>query len=354
MKRKAVVGVDGGGTKTAIVAVSLDGDVLAWNVGGPSNYHGLGVRQAKENLMQALSPVIQTIFNLGAEVVAIAYGLSALDRKKDLLVLDSVTGEIAQHFGIRALQTQKVLVNDTFLILRAGTKDGVGVAVVSGTGANTVGKNRAGKEYRVGGLASELGDSGGAIDISVKALSAARRGKDGRGKKTILEERIVRALGIDEIEDIVDFLIGEKNLGIGVLAGYIAPIVFEAAEAGDDVAKEILLQMGRELGLCARLVSRALFTPHEPFPLVMGGSTLTKPACPIFRDTIVAEVKSEFPFVEPVVLDCPPVVGAVMLAMDLLKTGSGLEEGWPAGFTEEDFQNKIKSAIAQAFLSEQP
>jgi N-acetylglucosamine kinase-like BadF-type ATPase len=349
IERKVVVGVDGGGTKTAVVAVSLAGEVVAWSVGSPSNYHGLGAKQAMENIIEALSPVVEKTFRKGGEIVAVAYGLSALDRKKDKVVLEDVTDEIAKHFCIEAMEAQKVLVNDTFLILRAGTRDGVGVAVVSGTGANTVGKNRAGKEFRVGGLASELGDSGGAIDIAVAALSAARRGKDGRGKKTLLEERIVKALGIDEIEDIVDFMIGQERAGFGVFAGLITPVVFEVAEARDEVATDILVRMARELGLCGRLVSRALFAPSENFPLVMGGSTLTKPSNPIFRDTLVEDVRSEFPLVKPVVLECPPVSGAVLLAVDILREQKALEGSCLDEWTEEGFQNDVKSRVAQVF-----
>jgi N-acetylglucosamine kinase-like BadF-type ATPase len=349
IKKKVVLGVDGGGTKTAVLAVSLAGDVIAWNVGGPSNYHGLGARQAMENIASALSPVVQKTLHTGGEVVAVAYGLSALDRRKDKEVLEDVTDKIARDFDIEAMKRHKVLVNDTFLILRAGTKDGVGVAVVSGTGANTVGKNKAGKEFRVGGLASELGDSGGAVDIAVAALSAARRGKDGRGKKTVLEERIVSALGIDEIEDIVDFMIGEEKAGLGTLASLITPLVFEAAEAQDEVAMDILVQMGKELGLCARLVARALFAPGENFPLVMGGSTLTKPSCPIFRETLVKDLKSEFPYVTPVLLDCPPVTGAILLAIDLLENRKAVESSLLEIWKEENFQVQIKSRVAEVF-----
>ncbi len=354
--RIALLGVDAGGTKTEGLAMTLDGQVLAHVRAGPGNYQAIGAGAARATLVEVVGPLVEACRGHGLMPAAVAYGLSGLDRPRDHAVLDRVTTEVAAAVGEPALAEARVLVNDTFLILRAGTDDGVGVAVVSGTGANTVGRARDGREARVGGLASELGDTGGGTDIAIAGLRAARRGKDGRGPKTLIEDLVVRHLGLDEIEDLVDFMIpGEApaeapGMAFGALAASLAPLVFEAAEAGDEVARGILVEMGRELGLSVRLVASRLFHPHESFPLVFGGSVLTRATCPLFARTIEAEARSAFPRVEVRVIEAPPVVGGVLLAWDRLAQEGRLDPALAA--RRHDLATR--EAMTRAVLSAPP
>ncbi len=350
----ALLGVDAGGTKTAGLAMTLDGRVLAHVLTGPGNYQAIGVARTRATLIEVVGPLVEACRRDGLAPGAVTYGLSGLDRPRDHAVLDRMTAEVAVEVGEPSLARSRVLVNDTFLILRAGTDDGVGVAVVSGTGANTVGRGRDGREARVGGLASELGDTGGASDIAIAGLRAARRGKDGRGPKTLIEDLVVRHLGLDEIEDLVDFMIprdepeGPPGLPFGALASTLAPLVFEAAEAGDEVARAILVEMGRELGLSVRIVASQLFRADEPFPLVFGGSVLTRATCPLFARTIEAEARSAFPRIEVRSIEAPPVVGGVLLAWDWLAEQCLLDPAVAARRHDPGAREAVTRAVVSA------
>lgn len=348
--RLALLGVDAGGTKTAGLAMTLSGRVVAHVIAGPGNYQAIGVSAARTVIEETVRRLVEACRREGVSPEVVAYGLSGLDRPKDREVLDRVTVDVARAVGQPALETARILVNDTFLILRAGTDDGVGVAVVSGTGANTVGWGRDGREARVGGLASELGDTGGGFDIAIAGLRAARRGKDGRGPKTIIEDLVVQQLGLSEIEDLVDFMIPSEGpalppgMSFATLASTLAPIVFAAAEAGDEVARGILMEMGRELGLCVRLVASRLFRPDEAFPLVFGGSVLTRASCPLFAKTIEAEARAAYPLIEVRTIDVPPVLGGVLLALDRLSRH---------GVISQDLaSHRQTAAMREAFLRE--
>jgi N-acetylglucosamine kinase-like BadF-type ATPase len=96
-----------------------------------------------------------------------------------------------------------------------------------------------------------------------------------------------------------------------------APFVFEAARQGDTVARRVLEETGRELGLAARVAAAKVgFGPDDPLPLVLGGSVLRRAADPVFADAIVGDVRSAFPRVMPAILEYPPVLGALLLAID--------------------------------------
>ncbi len=334
MARIAVAGIDAGGTKTAGLLVDLEGRVLARSLAGTGNYQGPGTEVAGGEIRRALEPLFQAAAREGATLAAVGFGISGWDRPRDEQVIRAMVEAACPEVPTR-------LVNDTYLILRGGTPDGVGVAVVSGTGGNTVGCGPDGRLYRVGGLLSELGDSGGGSDLGLLALKAARRGFDGRGRATVLTERIMAHWGLSHIEDAADRFIPEFGFGGGTAE--LAPLVFDAAADGDRVARELIEGCGDELGLCARLVAEHLFRPDEAFPLVMGGSVLQKGRGTLFHDAILAEVRKVFRQVRPSVLQGPPVLGGVFYAVDLAHEQGLLPSGfaWPRAAWQEGVRRAV-------------
>lgn len=314
-----LLGIDGGGTKTEALAVS----VQAWRScrcrGPGSNYQSTGIERA-EGVWQDLRQ--HCLSHFGAEptkIAAAGFGIAGLDRPKDEAVLRPA-------FTNLVAPAPFVLLNDADLALRAGTADGIGVGVVSGTGCNAMGTNRAGKRFRVGGIGPEFGDLGSASDIGTAGLRAAFRSLDDRGPATMLVDLIISRLGLDRLDDIVDFFLADNAAAgeePGLDLGMLAPLVFEAAEHGDGESIRILHWAGGELGLSARAVARNLFAPREEFPMLMGGSVLQRGRTPHVVDALVEDVRTEFPEVRPVVLSASPATGAVLHAADLYAASLG-------------------------------
>ena len=228
-----------------------------------------------------------------------------------------------------------MLLNDACLVLRAGTDDGVGIAVSSGTGGNCVGRARDGRRIQIGGLASELGDGGGAHDIALQALRAAGKARDGRGWKTRFADLVTGLLGLGAIEDILDFAIpgnhpDPDDHSPPPQISLLAPLVFEAARSGDLVAHRVLTDAGRDLGACARVAAARLFAPGDAFPLVLGGSVLMNNPDSPFAQAIVLETQAQHPGATPRMLEHHPVLGAVLLAMDEAARRPGFEAVAPS------------------------
>jgi N-acetylglucosamine kinase-like BadF-type ATPase len=329
----AVCGIDAGGTKSEGVLASTDGRILFRNRLGCGNYQAAGINAAEETLSILLKSLEDKASESGHEILASGYGISGYDRKKDMDIIEEM---ICRIDPLRL----KFIANDTFLILRAGTPDGVGVAVVSGTGPNTVGRNALHEEYRVGGLSSELGDFGGGMDIAREAIKCARRGKDGRGNSTILEHMIVKKFSLNEIEDVMDWFIGLSSENIDI--SEITRLVFEAAKKGDAVARNILIKAGKELGLCARLTAGKLFSTDQHVTLVLGGSVLQKGEDSLMRDTLIQDFRKEYQDAEAVLLSCPPVAGAVLHAVDILAEKGLLPGKWPDHEIQEKICDELK------------
>lgn len=308
----AVIGVDAGGTKTAGALALADGTVIARSLDGPGNYQATGLAGAETTYRRVLGPLCAAAERRGLHLAAAAFGLSGLDRPRDAERLGPMVR------GLLPVAVDILLVNDTFIILRAGSPGGFGVAVVSGTGSNCVAVGRDGRQERIGGLGGEFGDDGSADFIGRMGLRAAFRGLDGRGPRTALTEQVIATCGLVRLDDIIDRFIADAGEPLSI--GLLAPIVFESARAGDAVARQVLVAAGEELGLCAALLAGRLFQADDRFPLVLGGSVLQKGAVDAMERALVARVHRDFPLAEPITLAEPPLHGAVLLALDAART----------------------------------
>ncbi len=316
-----VLGMDGGGTKTECVVVDLDAGAVSRVLGGPSNYQSIGIGQARTVWDDLISRALTPLDASRSDILAAGLGVAGYDRPLD-------EGRIRDAFETLLPQTPMDLMNDAYLALRAGTADGIGVTVVSGTGCNAMGMNHKMERFRVGGLGPEFGDLGSADDIGVEALRRAFRSQDGREPPTLLADMIIQELGLNRLDDLVEFLLFDNrppepspDSASGPFqfrSGLLAPLVFEAACRGDATAADILIWAGRELAMSGVAVCRHLFQPEDSFPLVLGGSVLQKGRSPILRDTLISSVQAAFPNVRPVVLQARPVAGAVLYAVDLV------------------------------------
>lgn len=319
----AAIGIDVGGTKTAAALVSPDGEVLARASGGPGNYQEIGIDAATAVYTDVVSSLRIAAEQGDVTIDAAAWGISGWDRPKDeatLLPVLRSADELAD--------AHRAAVNDAFLLLRAGSMDGTGVALVSGTGSNCVARGPDGVPRRLGGLAFEFGDGGSGSDIGRDGIRAAFRGADGRGPHTLLSELLMDRFSLQRLDDLVDYFIADAAEGIN--ESHAAPLVFDAATLGDPVASQILVDAGRELALSVRTLARELFSADAAFALVLGGSVLQRAANPTMRNSLIASVHDEFPNAIPETPSAPPLLGAALLALDLLASRNGTESPGPS------------------------
>lgn len=307
---KYLLGMDAGGTKTLCVLADEQGNVIGMGRSGCGNFQVNGRAGAQQELKKAVEKTLQQADIEPQRIEVAFYGISGADREEDFLAVH----EILEPINPAA---RMFLENDTTIALRAGTQNGLGLGLISGTGTNAIGFNGKGQRLQVGGWGSPyLGDYGSAHDIAADAFALAQRGWDERGRPTLLYEKLVKALGVKHLIDISerDYFDSYEPLNIAALA----PLVFEAAREGDRIATDILEKAGREIALSALTILRALFQPHEEIPVVLGGSVFQKGNHPAMVMTLENEIRKEFPLVKFTLLDRDPVVGALLFAADRL------------------------------------
>jgi N-acetylglucosamine kinase-like BadF-type ATPase len=298
-----VLGVDGGGTKTHAAVADERGSLLGFGVSGPSNWEDAGVEMATAALTAAVREALSAAA-LGPERVdASIFGLAGIDFPSDVVAMNGVPGAIG-------LGGPHHVVNDSFVALRAGTNHPWGVVVISGTGSVVAGRNPAGETFRTLGVGALFGDDASASEISQAALGAVAADILGRGPHTAMTDLLCSMAGT----------VGPMELIEGVARGRIAdaqfaPAVVEAAERGDLTARRILEQAGASLGDLAGHVARRLSLDGSEFELVLAGG-MFRSRSRIMRAALEATVKRSARFAFAVTLEAPPVVGAVLLALE--------------------------------------
>jgi len=301
------VGVDAGGTKTHALVADESGEVLGIGRAGTGNWEGVGLDGALAALRQAVGEALSAARTSPREVTAAGYGLAGLDWPSDEARLRPLVEELG-------LSGPSVLVNDTFVALRAGAREPWGVVIVAGTGTTVAGRNRRGEMARTPGLGYPFDDWGSAPDLAQAALHAVARAYTGRGPATALSNRLVRLVGAADVADLLEG-VSRWRYNLFPLVADVVRALMEEADGGDGAAREIVLRAGRELGGGAVVVIRRLGMEDEEFDLVLAGG-LFRSASPLLLDTLRGTVQAVAPGARPVRLDVPPVVGGVLLAMD--------------------------------------
>ncbi len=296
-----ILGLDGGGSKTAALLADDQGQVLGWSQVGGSNYHVLGLEGAYAAVKQAVKGALQ-----GRSPDASCFSMAAADTPLDFQKLTQKLSEL-QLPGIFTLR------NDVMGIFRAGSRFPYGVGIVCGTGFNAGGISRSGKEIRFPALGGFTGDYGGGGDIAMSGIGAAFRAWDGRGEPTLLQDAVLRAFNAPDFPTLAEYWADRKVTYEHVR--HLAPLIFEISTQGDEVATRIIREQGVELATSAVAMLRKLELIDVDCDVVLGGSLFWGKGDLLLK-TVSELVGEKAPKAHVTRIDVPPVVGSVLLALE--------------------------------------
>ncbi len=254
------IGVDGGGTKTAIVTVDDMGQELARHVASTSNPAVIGFDQCVDVLTSGITIVATEI---GAEFPLAGgwLGLSGFDRPGDReRIIPSLEGILNNPF----------LSNDGELVL-AELPDKTGVAVIAGTGSIAIGRNASGEHARAGGWGHIFGDEGSGWALGKEALRSIAEEIDGRGAPTALTALVMEAWELDAPTQIVTRAYDPQTTKSDIAK--LSSLTIRAGWVGDDIANHIITTQTQHLADQVIAVANRLGF-REQIPLAMSGGLL--------------------------------------------------------------------------------
>ncbi len=299
-----VIGVDQGGSGTRAVVCTLDGRLLGTGI-SPGACHAF---EGMAFAMDATQTAVQNALNQAnlqpgrAEIYAGGHTGADWDDEYDLLCNAVKQLRIAE---------QVVIVNDSIAALRGGTAASYGCILVAGSGANCAVRAPDGREFIYHYYHDN--DLQGGSALGQAALNAIYRAETGRPPQTSLRERVLSLLDLPDVDALMRGRVEGKITGDQVLD--IAPLVFEAAENGDQAAVNIVTHFG--VG-CAELlvngIKRLEMTDLEVEIVLSGG--IFKAESPLLREILARDIRMEVPNAKFIEARFEPVVGAALLALE--------------------------------------
>jgi N-acetylglucosamine kinase-like BadF-type ATPase len=300
------LGIDIGGTKSHALVADATGIAVSFASGGTGSWEHIGW----DGYRHVLSTLIQEALdeaNIGTDQIAAAgFGIAGFDwpcQKAAHL-------EIIQSIGINCPID---LVNDAELAIYAGSPQGWGIAIVAGTGCNCRGWNKdRSRTGRMVGGALWSWEFGGGIQMVARAMRSIVFEWTKRGEKSSLTEAFIQIKQAKNLDDLIEGL----YVGRYQFKNDDVLLVFNLANEGNPDAQEAITWLGQELGDQVRGVIHQLSFEDMEFDVVMGGSLFY--GSPLLEETLQKHIFPFAPGANLIQLTAPPVVGGVLLSMDLL------------------------------------
>ena len=297
-----LLGVDGGNTKCVALVAARDGRIAGAARGGPSDIYGAdGAEAALREIERATTSALAAAGASADDVQAAVFSLAGADWPEDH---DFLRSELSRRLALGRLE----VVNDALGALRAGTSDGIGVAVVCGTGGAVGARSPEGKAWH----SSFWTPKTGGWAIGSRALEAVYRAELGMGPETRLTDAALEVFEALSVEELLHSFTRHDGRRRPFDSSLFAPAVLGEAARGERVAHQIVLEQGRLLGETAAAAARIVGLEGRPCPLVLLGGVLRGDGADLLR----AEITARLPDATEAETRFEPAAGALLAAFD--------------------------------------
>lgn len=306
-----VLGIDGGGTKTAFAITTMDGHILKQFSRSGSNANDIGFEKAFEIVADGIRDSLIEFPSIGYVGCGLS-GITAGNHRKRLL------DRLAQKYPSLKINIQSDSANLFAMDDRAD------MAIISGTGSVVFVKKN--DQYlRLGGWGQLFDSAGSAYDIGRDAVTVTLGEEDAMEPHSLLGKLLIKKLGTPTAWDAISMLYKEGKPFIASLAD----IVFEAYKQGDARAIEIIDRNAKRLG---ELLNMGI-TKHYARPRVIASGGMFEH----YADVLMPHLAS---YTDATVLICdlPPIYGACRQARKLF------DDQIPEDF-HENFKASSKGTI---------
>ena len=264
MSMDLILGIDGGGTRTRAVLIERTGKVVGLGEADSSNFNNMGEEIAADNLRLAARAAFSHAGIPFSPVEAAFLGLAAVRSEVDLARMTAAaeSRELAPAGWIQVK-------NDLHNALAGGLDGEAGVALISGTGSNCLGRDPNGKLFNCGGWAWLMDDGGSGFGLSHDALRTAVRMVDGREKPTPLLHAVLEFYEVSHADFLLERLYNRKWTPNEIAA--FAPTIMKLASGGDPAAMDVILRGAKSLAELVSTTAANLDFPEAPPVVLLGG-----------------------------------------------------------------------------------
>ena len=222
------LGIDGGGTKTAVIVIDHQQHVIKHEIFGPTSIDTIDLDTFKQTFNAFFD-------QLNFDLDGIYAGIGGILSQEDAMPIKNIL-EKMPHV---TRSTHIIVNNDIMNAYFSGGFIDEGLALIIGTGSVCYGKNHE-LSHRAGGWGFLEGDLGSAYDLGLNALLLSIKAFDGRIDDTPFYQHIRNSYGLMNVHDIFHSL-EDIRLNRTKTASLSKLITTEAKE-GDQTAINLIIQ----------------------------------------------------------------------------------------------------------------
>lgn len=297
-----VCGWDGGGTKTEVLCLSLNGETLADAAFGPLNLNGADPERVCATIRDSVGFMASQPGGLAA-CQALVIGTAGVSNRAAVALVEQTVREAGYQGPLRLLGDQEIAL--------AGAVRGPGAVLVAGTGSICCGRSAQGERARSGGYGYLIDDEGSGYALGRDILKAVVRAADGRGSETALTAMVFDTLHATDISAVITWLYAPQTGKKDVAA--LAPLLLRALAMQDEAAQAIADHAAAELAALACAVWKRLgLTTGE---LALNGSILLR--YDRIRAGVTERCHAVYPQMEIIQPRASAAMGAALLALAL-------------------------------------
>jgi N-acetylmuramic acid 6-phosphate etherase len=295
-----VLGVEGGGTKTAWVLVETVAPTGRGDPGWEARILNQGKLPPSNFRLTAPERLRAILAELPKQIDRAGVFLAGCATEEDRRALSQICLDIWPNVKV-------VPGSDRDSGLAAALDHGDGIVVNAGSGSSVTGR-RGDRIERAGGWGHILGDAGGGYFLSIQALRLILREHDLHRATLQVTAKILHALSLNNFDELVRWVQTADKMEIAMLA----PVVFEAAAEGDARMTEIIEEGARVLCEYTEAVADRLHM-LAPKVVLIGGL--------FYRDSIYTHafrrrLKKNLPDARIAIAERAPELGAAWLAAE--------------------------------------
>ena len=291
-EKKALIAIDGGGTKTYFLLFTEEGEVLERLILGGSNPNAHGIDHTKSILSEGIDLVSRS-----AKITGIFAGISGASAGNNRREIEDF---LLKRYPYAKIRVEGDIHNVIFGVKGASDRC---IAAICGTGSVVYGYDGEALT-RYGGWGYLFDNAGSGFDIGRDAIRHALMAEEGECPESALSRAVREKVGGKIFENIGEIYAKGKDH----IASF-APVVIGLASEGDADALEIVKRTTSRL---AALINRAAQT-HRFGDLVViaGGLTARRDVItPLLHDEINDKLKIVF-------ADRAPIIGAAVKCASL-------------------------------------
>jgi len=288
------LGIDAGGSRSVLLAVDKEYNIIYKDQGG-----SIHARMMKlEEQVNRISALINGFTSLETDVIVkgLCIGIAGGGREAEQSALRNALLKIYYDFPIMVTSDAHVAHAEAF-------QNGDGILIITGTGSMVLGK-KDDRWDRAGGYGFLIGDPAGGYRLGQESLFAICTAMDG-GKTTLMEDLAKQKFEIKSREDLILRIYDNT-----ILPAQIAPVLLEAAEKGDTIAQNIIMDNCIKLAGQVAIASETLGYKQTPI-CVIGGLFKN----PYFRDVLTSCLNEAIPSIKWINDINEPALGACRLIL---------------------------------------